>query len=36
LVGGSTAITVAVSIILRLLAIAGDLILVSLTRKIRV
>jgi glycosyltransferase 2 family protein len=36
LVGGSTAITVAVSIILRLLAIAGDLILVLLTRRIRV
>ncbi len=36
LVGGSTAITVAASITLRLLAIGGDLILVSLTRRIRV
>lgn len=35
LVGGSTAITVTVSITLRLLAIGGDLILVSLTRRIR-
>lgn len=36
LVGGSTAITIAASITLRLLAIGADLILVSLTRRIRV
>ena len=35
LVGGSTAVTVAVSMTLRLLAVGGDLILVSVTRKIR-
>lgn len=35
LVGGSAAITVAASIILRLLAIAGDLVLVAVTRRIR-
>lgn len=35
LVGGSTAITIAASITLRLLAIGGDIILASITRRIR-